>query len=80
MKPTIDPVGSGGGRIWGDAIQLLLALLSLHVLLRHVLSLFLERLLSLHGHQQLLRLDILGVVMANTLFLHLFEFLQGDNR
>lgn len=53
------------------AIHLLLLLL---LLLSH--PLFIEHLLALNGGQETVVLDVFGVIMANTLLLHLFVFLQ----
>ena len=74
-----------GGSIRTNTIHLLLALLRLELLLL-LHSLLLVGLLPLDSRKQIVRLEVFGVVMADTLFLHLLKFLRrsevsmsGDN-
>lgn len=70
-------MGTIGGGIRASTIHLLLALLRLELLLL-LHSLLLVGLLSLDGGEQVMRLEVFRVVMADTLFLHLLEFLRDN--
>lgn len=61
-------------------IHLLLALLRLELLLLSELPLLLIGLLPLNGREEVVSLEVLGVIMADTLLLHLLEFLQQGQR
>lgn len=63
-----------GGSITTSAGASAIHLLLLLLLLSH--PLFIEHLLALNGGQEAVVLDVFGVIMANTLLLHLFVFLQ----
>lgn len=68
--PTINTIRSTVRR---RAVQLLLTLLRLKLL--HML-LFLEHLLPLNSGEEVVSLEVFGVVMADALLLHLSELLQ----
>lgn len=63
------------GSIRSRTIQLLLALLRVDLLLRE-LPLPLKDLLSLHGGEEVMSLEVFRVIMAHALLLHLPEFLE----
>lgn len=75
MEPTVHTVGGGIRTSAILLLLLLLALLCLKLLLRE-LSLLLIRLLALDSGEKVVGLEVLGVVMADALLLHLPKLLQ----
>lgn len=67
-----------GGTVLASTVhllQVLLTLLRLKLLLRE-LSLLVVNRLALHSSEEIVSLQVLGVIMADALFLHLPKFLQ----